>query len=271
VEFLHERIFEPLAMASAGDCLPVRPSDPVPYTRYATGPPRPVAREGANWYWGSAELCMTPSDLARWDMALLEHRVLSARSYDELTREARLPNGDSTHYALGLQTGELNGAPMLQHSGEVSGFLAANYVFPGRRAAVAVLSNEDGVRMVSALARDLGAAILGGASGKPAVSEGADPPRLREILENLERGRIDRAWFTSDANAYFSEQALADFKNSLAGVGKLKALTRVSQESRGGMTHFSYRAVFLKKALALNLYLTPEGKYEQFMVEDQIQ
>jgi len=66
VDFLRERIFEPLGMSSAGDCLPVRPSDPVPYTRYATGPPRPVAREGAGWYSGAGELCMTPSDLARW-------------------------------------------------------------------------------------------------------------------------------------------------------------------------------------------------------------
>src|SRR5208282_5378088 len=69
VAFLREKIFEPLSMASAGDCLPARASDPVPYTRFALGPPRPVEREGPGWYSGAGELCMTPADLARWDMA----------------------------------------------------------------------------------------------------------------------------------------------------------------------------------------------------------
>jgi D-alanyl-D-alanine carboxypeptidase len=270
VEFLRERIFEPLGMSSAGDCLPVRPSDPVPYTRYAVGPPRPVGREGAGWYWGAGELCMTPSDLARWDIAFLEQRVLAARSYDEFTREVKLANGDSTHYALGLQTGELNGTPMLDHSGEVSGFLAANYVFPGRKAAVAVVSNEDGIRMVDALARDLAAAILAPAKPQATTLKASEAPQVRTILEDLQKGRVDRTLFTSNANSYFSEQALADFKSSLAALGKLKAVTRTSEESRGGMTHRSYRAEFAKKSLALNLYLTSDGKYEQFMVEDQI-
>jgi D-alanyl-D-alanine carboxypeptidase len=272
VEFLRERIFDPLGMSSAGDCLPVRPTDPVPYTRYATGPPRPVAREGAGWYAGAGELCMTPSDLAKWDIAFLERRILSARSYEEFTREVKLANGDSTHYALGLQTGELNGTPMLSHTGEVSGFLAANYVFPTRKAAVVALSNEDGIRMVSQLARDLSGSVL-----QPAQSRTADPartssdmPRVRGILEDLQKGRVDRTLFTPNANAYFSEQALADFKSSLAALGKLKAVTRTSGESRGGMMHLGYRAEFAKKTLALNIYVTPDGKYEQFMVEDQI-
>ena len=47
-------------------------------------------------------------------------------------------------------------------------------------------------------------------------------------------------------------------------------MTRTSEESRGGMTHRSYRAEFAKKPMTLNIYVTPDGKYEQFMVEEQI-
>ena len=39
-------------------------------------PPRAKAAE---WYFGAADLAMTPGDLARWDIAFLEHKVLSAR------------------------------------------------------------------------------------------------------------------------------------------------------------------------------------------------
>jgi len=35
------------------------------------------------------------------------------------------------------------------------------------------------------------------------------------------------------------------------------------------MTHQSYRAQFEKKALILNIYIMPDGKYEQFLVMDQ--
>jgi hypothetical protein len=36
---------------------------------------------------------------------------------------------------------------------------------------------------------------------------------------------------------------------------------------RGGMTFRLYRAEFAKRALTLSLYVMPDGKIEQFMVE----
>jgi len=43
-----------------------------------------------------------------------------------------------------------------------------------------------------------------------------------------------------------------------------------SEELRGGMTHRSYRAQFEKKTVLLNIYRMPDGKYEQFLVEEAI-
>jgi D-alanyl-D-alanine carboxypeptidase len=113
VEFLREQIFEPLNMRSAGDCAAASATDAVAYTRYALGPARPAAREASGWYFAAGELCMTPSDLARWDIAFLRKRVLQARSYDEIIGEVRLANGDLTHYALGLETGDMQGVPTI--------------------------------------------------------------------------------------------------------------------------------------------------------------
>ena len=64
VAFLKGKIFEPLGMSSAGDCSELAAADASAYTRFALGPPRPVAREAAGWYNGAGELCMTASDLA---------------------------------------------------------------------------------------------------------------------------------------------------------------------------------------------------------------
>jgi D-alanyl-D-alanine carboxypeptidase len=265
--FLREKIFEPLGMQSASDCQPAGLADATPYTRYALGPARPVAREGSGWYFAAGELCMTPSDLARWDVAFLQKKILSARSYDEFTREVRLKNGDLTHYALGIQVGELNRIPMIQHGGEVSGFLALNLVFPTRDGAVIALSNEDGIQMVDPLAHQIASLVF---SPDHAPATDKNTQQVRSILEGLRKGKLNRALFTANANSYFSEIALRDFKTSLTALGKLRSVTSVSENLRGGMTYRSYRAQLDKKTVTLSIYVMPDGKYEQFLVVDQL-
>jgi CubicO group peptidase (beta-lactamase class C family) len=267
VDFLKARILNPLGMSSAGDCSVLGSSDATAYTRFALGPPRPVAREGSGWYNGAGELCMTPSDLAKWDIAFLSQRVLSPHSYEELTREVKLADGKSTHYALGLSVGERNGSPVYSHDGEVSGFLALNQVFPKQRDAVIVCSNEDGISLIGSVAQEIARTIL--SSPESAASE-ATTAQVRAILEGLQQGRIDRSLFTSNANAYFTETALGDYRTSLSALGKLEAVAPAGDQLRGGMTHLSYRARFEKKTVGLNIYRTPDGKYEQYMVMEQI-
>ncbi|MBV9302290.1 MAG: beta-lactamase family protein [Acidobacteriaceae bacterium] len=264
VPFLQEHIFRPLEMRSAGDCEEASPEDATAYTRYALGPPRPVAREAEGWYFAAGELCMTPSDLARWDIAFLAKRILSAKSYEEFTKEAMLKDGRPTHYALGLGVGDLHGTPMISHSGEVSGFLAINRVFPSKGVGVVVLTNEDGVNLIGPLSQDISLAMI-----EPSSSAKIDG-EVRTILEGLQQGRIDRARFTSNANFYFNEAALNDYRNSLALLGKLQSVMRQNEQGRGGMTHLSYRAQFEKKSVVLNIFLTHDGKFEQFLVEEQL-
>jgi CubicO group peptidase (beta-lactamase class C family) len=263
VGFLREKIFHPLGMSTPGEITDHQPSDASAYTRYALGPPRPVAREGAGWMFAAGELVMTPSDLILWDIAFLQKKILSARSYEEFTREVKLKDGTETHYALGLSLGELNGTPMISHTGEVSGFLASNAVFPDKGLAVVVCSNEDGISLVSPLSRQIAALALGGAPENELA-------QVRGILEGLGEGRIDRTMFTPDANSYFNERVLKDFAASLAPLGMLQDITRTSEQLRGGMTHRSYRAQYEKKTVLLNIYVMPEGQYEQFLVEQSL-
>jgi CubicO group peptidase (beta-lactamase class C family) len=267
VDFLRQRIFEPLGMQSASGWPPGQPADAVAYTRYAIGPARPTGREAAGWYFGAGELAMTPSDLAKWDIAFLEKRILSARSYEEFTREVKLQNGDSTHYALGLSLVETGNLPGFQHGGEVSGFISLNTVYPTRNGAVVVLSNQDEVQFVAPLAKDIATVVFLPEQHEPS---GKDTGQVRRVLEGLRAGKIDRALFTANANGYFSATALLDCKTSLAPLGRLKTVTPISENLRGGMIHRTYSAEFEKKKLRLNIYLLQDGKYEQFLVEDQV-
>ena len=264
VEFLRARIFQPLGMQSAGDCWAGSPPTVQAYTRFALGPPRPVQREAKGWYFGAGELCMTATDLSKWDVAFLRRQILSAKSYEEFTHPAVLSNGDYTHYALGLQIGEFNRMPLISHSGEVSGFISSNGIYPTRNGAVVVLTNEDGINLIGPVSTQM--ATLAFLPPEPPASTAATA-QVKIMLKGFRNGKIDRSLFTSDANSYFTDQAMHDIQKSLAGIGKLKSVTRTSESLRGGMTHRNYRAAYAKKSLSLNIYVLPDGKYEQFMIE----
>ena len=264
--FLEEHFFRPLGMNSAGDCEVHHPEDATAYTRYALGPPRQVGREATGWYFAAGELCMTPSDLAKWDLNFLQKKILSAKSYEEFTREVKLKNGGPTHYALGLSVGDFHGTPLVSHSGEVSGFLAANSLLPAKNAGVVVLSNEDGVNLIGPLSNMIRGLLVD--SSDAAVEK--QERQVRAILEGLQRGEIDRSLLTANADSYFSQIALNDYGSSLAPLGKLELLTRQAEDHRGGMTNLAYRAHFEKNTVIISIYLTPDGKFEQFLVEEQL-
>jgi hypothetical protein len=233
------------------------------------GPPRPVSREAPGWYNGAGELCMTASDLAKWDIAFLQKKILSAQSYAAFTTEVKLKNGDLTNYALGLQLGSFRNMPTISHGGEVSGFLAQNTVYPTRDGAVVVLSNEDAVSMVGPLAQKIAAQVFLPPDRQVAESE-LDAQTVRSILEGMIAGKIDRSLFTSDLSSYFTAAVLADYKTSLAGLGALQSVTRTNSVLRGGMTYRSYRAQFAEKSMVISTYVTSDGLFEQFLVVDQI-
>ncbi len=81
-------------------------------------------------------------------------------SYREFTEDVKLADGKPTHYGLGVQVGDFHGTPQIMHSGEVSGFLAMNRVYPAKGIAVTVLSNEDGVNLIGPLSEQLALMML---------------------------------------------------------------------------------------------------------------
>jgi D-alanyl-D-alanine carboxypeptidase len=267
VAFLREKILDPLGMASAGDCNDRSAADATAYTRFALGSPRPVGREAKGWYDGAGELCMAAPDLAKWDLAFLQHKILSPGSYEQFTREVPLQNGDATHYALGLSVRDFHGIPTLTHGGEVSGFLAQDEMFPTRRGAVIILSNEDGISLIEPLGAELAQLVF--LPSQPAESA-ADTARVRAVLEDLRRGKVQADQLTENLRGYFTPEALQDIRTSLAGLGPLKSVTRSNEALRGGMTYRSYRAAFAKKTVGLSVYVTPDGKFEQFMVVESL-
>jgi CubicO group peptidase (beta-lactamase class C family) len=271
MEFLGERIFKPLGMKDVfdSDKYTLPKADAAGYQRYALGPLRPATPEGPGWMLGAAELAMPAYDLAQWDISLMDRSLMSQKSYDEMFTPVDLKDGQNTHYALGLDVGTRDGQAYLEHSGEVSGFVSENIVFPKAKAAIVVLTNEMASPAASAIGRALTPLVLG--MPKSAVSsEEARRAEAQaiEIFTGLQHGKIDRAKFTDWCNAYFSRQAIEDYKNSLGPLGRPANIQLVGQSLRGGMTFRNFRVTFPdgKNALTITTYTEPDGKLEQFLV-----
>jgi D-alanyl-D-alanine carboxypeptidase len=263
LEFLRSHVFVPLGMKSVIDIDRGRltESDPVGYLRYGLGPLRVAPKEGKGWLFAAGELAMTAEDLARWNLGLLEHRLLTPASYLEMETEVRLKNGLGSRYALGLAVSTQLGRRVLGHGGEVSGFTASNAVFPDDRVAITVLTNQDSASAAAAISRRIAPLLF-----MDRASSAAAQARARRIFEGLQAGKIDRSQFTDNANSYFTELALRDFAEGLRLLGAPLQFEQAAQQDRGGMTFRRFDVKFSKKTLQIWERDMPDGKIEQYQI-----
>ena len=260
--FLTERIFRPLGMASVANIDQDRlgDTDPTGYLRYALGPPRVAPKEGKGWLFAAGELAMTAEDLARWNVAMLQQKLLKPDSYRQQQREVLRTDGLGISYGLGVEVTRRNGHRLLAHGGEVSGFTASNLVFPDDGVAVTVLVNQDSIDTAGSLAGRIADLLL--------VKGGADPAeaRARRILQGLQAGKLDRSELTANASAYFTEQAVGDFAASLGPLGAISEVQQTRSLDRGGMTFRLFEVKFPQKRVSIWERDMPDGKIEQFEV-----
>jgi D-alanyl-D-alanine carboxypeptidase len=266
VDFLQTRVFAPLGMRSVAntDLAALGAGDPRGYLRYALAPPRPAPKEGKGWMFAAGELAMTAHDLALWDISMINQTALKPASYIAMQTTTLLKNGVSTGYGLGVSVGMSGGRRQISHTGEVSGFTARNDVYPDDRAAVAVLTNLDATGASSQIASRITTILFRttDAAGDRALAQ------AKAIFEGLQHGRIDRSLFTDYTNAYFTEQALADFASSLGPLGAPKEFEQTGESLRGGMTFRQFRIAFASKTLRLTTFTMPDGKLEQYQIAE---
>jgi D-alanyl-D-alanine carboxypeptidase len=264
LQFLQKKIFTPLNMKSVADTDKAKlgDTDPTGYMRYALGPPRPSPKEGSGWLFAAGELAMPAEDLAKWDISIINQKLMKPASYQEFETEVLLKNGLGTRYGLGVSVLSQFGHRSLSHGGEVSGFTSENVVFPDERVAVVVLTNQMAADASGAIARGIAPLLL--ASDDPATPEKL--AEARKIFEGLQHGTIDRSLFTDNANSYFDEQAVKDFASSLGPLGIPEEFVQLSQGLRGGMKFRVYTIKFPKMELQGWTYEMPGGKLEQYQI-----
>jgi len=264
MQFLQKNVFTPLDMTSVSNIDQARlgDTDPTGYFRYGLGPLHPAPKEGPGWLFAAGELAMPAQDLAKWDISIMDQKLLKPASYAQLGTDTLLKNGVATRYGLGVGVAMQAGKRALSHGGEVSGFTAQNIVFPDDRAAIVVLTNQDAASASGDIANAIAPLLF-------ATTDPATPAKLeqaKKIFDGLQHGTIDRSLFTDNANAYFTTQAVQDFAASLGPLGEPREFTATGEQGRGGMISRNYRVTFPKQVLSISTYEMPDGKLEQYLV-----
>jgi len=116
----------------------------------------------------SGAFLSTVLDLAKWDAALYEERVLTKASRAAMWTPVRLTGGGSYGYGFGWELDSLDGHWQVHHGGSLPGFRAEFARFPNDSLTVIVLTNADGARP-DEIARGVARIYLSTAS-RPATS-----------------------------------------------------------------------------------------------------
>jgi hypothetical protein len=89
---------------------------------------------------------------------------------------------------------------------------------------------------------------------------------IRNVYAQLSDGKLDRTLLTSDANSYFTAEAVADYAASLKPLGTPSSIEQTSATERGGMSYRYYRVKTATKTLTISTFITPDGSLDQFLV-----
>jgi D-alanyl-D-alanine carboxypeptidase len=282
--FLSEKIFAPLGMTHtiyepAPEDRRVAPG----YTSFALTKLARATREGDGWVGAAGAIYSTAADIARWDIALMDGRVLKPKSWDLMTRPRMLANGKSSNYGCGLSVGTRDGLTVFTHGGAVSGFIARNTFVPQTRSAVVVMINdEDGPLANAIVERALTAVLPARAANLPVTTgpsaaredrgqvprvAGPDPGEKASVLfKALQAGTLDRSSLGEEYNVFVTDDKVRAASRALKPFGAPTGVSVRSVGERGGMEVSSVRLTFGSGALDGLMYRSPDGKVQEYLL-----
>ena len=263
-KFLSDRILTPLKLTRTEFEPAARPDMAKGYTSFGLSEPISVEPEAAGWAGAAGAIWSTPSDLLTWDLALIDHKLISQDSYKVMVTPQRLTDGRSIGYGCGEGINDRGPAVVLSHGGAVSGFVASNTVIPATHSAVVLLSNTD-FSPIGALNQELVAKLMPKSPDVPAVVGRTALDAATKFLTELERGTVDRSTLGEDFDDFLSADKVRKGQSALNALGKIANIHVAGTSERGGMEVATVVFDVGKTASRGLMYRTPDGKIQEFL------
>jgi D-alanyl-D-alanine carboxypeptidase len=273
-QFLKERILDPVGMThSAFEPGPDMKAKTRGYTSFALGPLEPAEPEADGWLYAAGGLWASAPDLALWDRALMDGRVLKTESYRVMTTPRSLKSGHTSGYGCGLNVRHFGGETVLIHGGAVSGFLSTNALVPRTRSAVIVLTNTEHLP-ADAIHSTVLRLLLDdqkkqGSPNVPQVKGLTAEAAALEFLHEMQAGKVDRDKLGEEFAVFLNDARLQAAAPRLKALGEPEKVEVQGVSERGGMAVAFIHMKFKTANLGGLLYRTPDGKIQQFLIRKQ--
>jgi CubicO group peptidase (beta-lactamase class C family) len=266
LKFLDRRILQPLAMThTVYD--PVERGERLAqgYTSFALGPAEIANPEGRGWVVAAGALWSTPSDLAQWDLALMDGKILRPDSFKLMTAPRTLADGTPTEYGCGLTISRRRGVTVLTHNGMVSGFNAHNSMIPSTRSAVVILSNSE--FLIGPLHARILSLLTQPKEGLPQIAGMSAADAAKDFFARLQNAKIDRQQLGEEFDHLLTADRLRAAAIKLKPFGQPTRIEIENLAERGGMEVANLRFSFdSSKPIKALMYRTPDGKIQEFLV-----
>lgn len=159
-DFMARHVFEPLQLTHTTIETGNTPAAVIGYTqerRKVTAAPA----YSMLWPYAAGALRTNADDLALWNQAIAQGKLLNPESWQRMSTSYRLRGSRPTGYGYGLFIRTLHGKAAIEHGGDIGGFSADAIRFPQEGIFIAVLTNSDaGAPAADALAEKIAGLVL---------------------------------------------------------------------------------------------------------------
>ena len=161
-DYVEKKLFEPLGMKRSMYCNSAENIERRAHGyQVQNGQVRRAPTNVHTWPFAAGSLCSTAGDMVTWLKALHGGKVLSPKSYAEMTTPSKLNDGTPLRYGMGIAVGkDIRGLNFIGHGGGIAGFTSEATWYPDAQAAIVVLMNSNGNISPGAVAGELAAELL---------------------------------------------------------------------------------------------------------------
>ncbi len=264
--FLKKRILDPVGMKNSA-FEPAAGSSGLArgYTPFALEGPKPAIPEADGWLYAAGGLWASAPDLARWDLALMEGRVLKPASLRLMTSPVMFTDGRVRDYGCGLTIRRSNGSIVLAHGGAISGFRASNTMVPSTHSAVVLLINDE--QSEPGLSQTILGLMARGES--PSDVPKVEGPAAKEValdfFHQMQAGELDRTKLGEEFSVYLTDERIKAASPRLKALGEPEKAEALGSSERGGMEVCTIRLTFKSVVLKGPMYRSTDGKIQQLL------
>jgi CubicO group peptidase (beta-lactamase class C family) len=161
-EFIEATLLKPAGMNQSfwGNDMKIVANRAAPYVYTRNGLENAV-NANPQIAWAAGALYSTAEDFLKWHRALLRGAFIKQSTLEKAWTPAKLPDGTVTDYGYGWFVGKLQGSRLVEHGGNMGGYMSHAIYLRDEDVLVEVFMNSRGRRLPELVATDLAAIALG--------------------------------------------------------------------------------------------------------------